>query len=453
MGKKCDREHVDFFALSPGRFQSLCAELLTLEGLKDVQLQGDNCPAFDILASEPAQSRLCNMDIRWGVQCKRSQANVGANAFDEVVAETRQRGVNAVLLISATGFRDRAFRQAEAISRKNSEILKIGFWDQTDLRRRISDHPDLLKKYFSIDFSEALQHDPDPGLLRKLLSEACGVPVDELQKDFASVRDLALLEDGPQRAMHCYSSGLASEVVVARYARPLQGEASKAIKRATPYEEYISIEYHTTVGRDVKLPKNRDLKGYRHLQDDVCCRVVLNEPESFRFLFTRRPESWHKSHVVESNEYSWLLGEDCPDLRKIAHLFRVRNMFVDDLRLRCVRRKTSANNIEIVMGSKTLRKKWWHEVDVAYTVTSVLPAERRTILSSLHASAQLHIFRLTVAGGFSGRPKISPLVPGISAFPHVAYTPYDNPNCVTVRQKGPLPKRSGIVVTWREAED
>ncbi len=234
---------------------------------------------------------------------------------------------------------------------------------------------------------------------------------------------------------------------------PPRGEPSGLGKEPLPYDRYITIEYHTTIGKEVRRRSQKDLQGLRLLQDDVTYTTVLNKPESFRFVFTRGRRVWQKSHVIEASEYSWFLGKACGDLRRIADLIQVRNMSVDQIRLRCLRRKISTNTIEIVMGSKGLRKKWGQEVEIGYTVSSVFSADRRAILSSIHTSAQTYIFRLTVLSGFLGKPKVTSFVPGTDVLPQVVYSPYRHPNTVTVRQAGPLSKRSGIVISWREARD
>lgn len=239
--------------------------------------------------------------------------------------------------------------------------------------------------------------------------------------------------------------------ILLRYAfRPSSEEPLEPDKQPLPYDRYIAIEYHTTIGKELRRQSQKGLQDLRLLQDDVAYTTGLNKPDSFRFVFTRRPRAWYKSHVIESNEYSWFLGDECRDLRRIADLIRIRNMFVDQIKLRCLHRKVSTNTIEIVMGSKELRKKWGQKVEIGYTVSSVFSTDRRAILSSIHAPAQTHIFRLTVLSGFLGTVKVTSLVPGTDVLPQVRYSPYHHPNTVTVRQTGPLSKRSGIVITWRE---
>lgn len=453
MGKVPEIQRVNFFELSPDQFERLCKELLEEEGLEDVQLQGKNCPGFDILAWDTVRSPVCSARILWGIQCRRRKSNVGPDVFTEALAEARRRHVNALLVISASGFRDRTVRDADSLPADNTNILKVELWDQQDLMRRLARHPQLLARYFSIDLGAALSRAPSIELLRELLAKACGLNVDDVRPDLLSRRDLELLEGRPEHAVHTYFSNFAQSLLVEKYMRSMLPELTETAEGSRSYDRYLTIEYHTTIGRRVTRSKCKELHRYRQLQDDVTYRAPLKEPRCFRFMFVRRRRRWEKSHVQEENEYSWLLGEDSPDLRQAGHIISVRNMFVGDVRLRCLERNTAANRLEIVMGSRSLKEKWGQEVDVSYTVRNVFPADRRAILSSLHAPANEHTFRLTVLNGFSGRPKVNVLGSRSDSLPRIVYSPYDAPTSVTVRQRGPLSKRSGTIVTWREPGD
>ena len=452
MAKKRDVNRIDLLKLDWHQFELLSADILGRLGLEDVELQGANCPAFDILARERMLSKIANPWIRWGVQCKRERGNVGPGVFDEILTEARARNVKAVLVISATGFRDRTVRQKELIEKQHPEILKVNLWNGDDLKRIICKYPDLLRRYFAIDLRDLLQRDPSPELLVDILSEASGIRIDDINQ-LLTPGDLVRLVPVMGQTMHLLSSGVPPALVVQKFATPLVDSLTWPAQLRLPYDYYLDIRYHTTLGQKLKVPRGATPGELRLLTDKVSYKVRLNEPLSFRFVFTRSRGVWQKSHMSECNEYSWLFSDAYPELTKIGNLIRISDMYVDDIKLKCCHRSVAKDRIEIAMASRALRRKWSQRVSIHYTVQSVFLFGQHTIFSSLHAPAKRYAFSLTVLGGFAGPPRVTPVMPGAPEDERISCLPKKNPDTVTVVRKGIQSKGAGVFIAWREGYD
>lgn len=443
------RKPVDLFQLSWQEFEQLCADLLRCRQLLNVKIQGKNCPAFDIIADELLHCSFTDTLIRWGVQCKRERKNVRPKVFDDVITEARSRDIKSVLVISASDFTDRTVRTGELLQKKHPELLKVDFWNADEVRSQLARYPLLLNKYFNMNVKAILKDINNPDLLMEYLSEVSGAPIKRIE-DLLVETDFGRFTLKAGRALYSGGDRLPVAKVLDRYKNPEQPHANapEVAARHESYDEFIELEHITTLSDLPRSPRSAVWQSYQKLTDVVSSKVILNEPDRFRFVFAMRQEDWDTSHVLHSNEYTWLLGGPIDDFSKIDKFIIVKNMTVDGLRLRCLRRITKRNIITIIMGAKALRKKWGKEVRIKYTVENLHPKDTFSMYSSTHAPAQLYRFTLTSKKGFRKKPTVKALFGRVHILPETIYCPQDAPSSVIVRATGPVSRQAGIVINW-----
>jgi len=133
------------------RFQSLCVDLLKLEGLKNVFAGGKGPDqGVDLFADIPFESVLGISYHRYIIQCKfkKEKNNVSEKDVGDIISYLDLHNAKGLLFITSSYFSGTSISKMEAINKSNSHPFNITFWDSEELSRRIRKYPSLINTYW-----------------------------------------------------------------------------------------------------------------------------------------------------------------------------------------------------------------------------------------------------------------------------------------------------------------
>jgi len=133
------------------QFQQLCAELLRLEGCKNIRGLGTGADqGSDIIVEVPITSPF-GVDLQcFIVQCKWYKSNNSVGQ-DEVIANFEYLDLHdatGLLFITSSQFSGTAITKMNAIDKSTRNPYHIKFWDGYELTRRLRKHPELITRFW-----------------------------------------------------------------------------------------------------------------------------------------------------------------------------------------------------------------------------------------------------------------------------------------------------------------
>ena len=132
-------------------FQELCADILKLEGCRNVRGLGKGPDqGVDLIFELSISSALGESTKKYIAQCKWNDLNnsVGENEIGDVIGYLDMHNANGLLFITSSSFSGTAINKMENIDKSKTHPYEVKYWNGFELTKRLIKYPNLISTYW-----------------------------------------------------------------------------------------------------------------------------------------------------------------------------------------------------------------------------------------------------------------------------------------------------------------
>ncbi len=139
-------------------FQELCADILIMEGCKNVRGLGKGTDqGADLIFDLPISSALGVSTKTYIAQCKwyDDKNTVGQNEIGDVIGYLDLHNASGLLFITSSSFSGTAKTKMENVDKSSKHPFDVKYWNGFELTKKLVKYPQLISSYWY--FSNEIQ--------------------------------------------------------------------------------------------------------------------------------------------------------------------------------------------------------------------------------------------------------------------------------------------------------